>query len=317
MPYEAALIRRLGYELYTPKRIPSTGFRSGTVDFSFDKSLTIPPRHLALLNEFNFYEDEWPAEIVTILNRYFGTIFVIAHGVVINEAVDKFEGQIAFRAFGIGGDHANYSAVLKQMYGELIVRSLEAVEDRLWFAEGYDNLHEIEDAVFRRRTIYLPIGAPDSILGRPDRWSGSDRRILFVCPSIGVSPYYTAMYDSFRESIGDLPHVIVGVQEQPIDDPNVVGFVSDEELEGLYAACVALYYPSREARHIHYSPIEAAVSGTPIVFHAGSLMDRLSGGDAAGRVSTTAEARGLLERLLDGDRQLADEIRSTQGRLVS
>lgn len=43
MPYEAPLIRRLGFEIFTPKVIPKANFRSAAADFSHDESLTIPP----------------------------------------------------------------------------------------------------------------------------------------------------------------------------------------------------------------------------------------------------------------------------------
>lgn len=81
MPYEAKLLVELGYEVFTPKVIPTaTGFRSGAVDFSYDKTLSIPKRVLARLNSFNFYETAWPSDIVKLLNRYFGAIYIIPYG---------------------------------------------------------------------------------------------------------------------------------------------------------------------------------------------------------------------------------------------
>jgi hypothetical protein len=126
MPYECALIRRLGFEVFVPKVLPEAGFRSGSVDYSHDTSLSIPPRVLERLNGFNFYESTWPSEIVALVNRYFGSAFVMPHGRQLGEAVDNFEGQIVLRAFGLLGTQT-YGDVLgtRNMFRGLDV--LEAV----------------------------------------------------------------------------------------------------------------------------------------------------------------------------------------------
>lgn len=311
MPYELPLIRRLGFEVYTPKVIPTTNFRSAAIDFSYDETLTIPAQALATLNEFNFYESEWTPEIVTLLNRYFGTVFVIPHALQVAEAVAKFEGQIVFRAFGLDNEQS-YEKVLAGLYGDQIFPMIDGIQERFWFGEGYDNLHEIELPVFQERSIFLPIGLPDSFFENANQWTGKDQRILFVCPFVGSNPYYTSIYEKFKEEFGDLPHIIVGAQDTPTDDPHIAGFVSDEELNRLYLECSVLYYPSRELRHVHYSPIEAAINGMPVVFYADSLLSRTSQGTTKGRVSTVAEARGLIEDILAGDQELIAEIREDQ-----
>src|SRR6266478_6746744 len=102
MPYEAQLLLNLGSEVFVPKVIPkAASFRSGAVDFSYDASLTIPKRALMRLNQFNFYEEIWPGDIVAIANRYFGTVFTIPYSNQVPEVLGKFEGQIVFRAFGL------------------------------------------------------------------------------------------------------------------------------------------------------------------------------------------------------------------------
>ncbi|MFT0171978.1 hypothetical protein ACLKMY_23685 [Paraburkholderia mimosarum] len=52
MKTEIPILLAMGCEVFTPKRIPNDpSFRSGAVDFSYDKDLTIPPQILATLNE--------------------------------------------------------------------------------------------------------------------------------------------------------------------------------------------------------------------------------------------------------------------------
>lgn len=311
MPYEAPLIRRLGFEIYIPKIYPKTGFRSGGVDATYDASLTIPQKVLELLNGFNFYEDEWTPEIVTALNRYFGAAFVIPHGLSCRGAVDNFEGQIILRAFGLDNEKT-YKRFLEDLYGPLILRKIAGIEKRFWFGEGYDHLHEIEEPLFARRSLFTPIGIPDSFFSTANQWRCTERKILFVCPNAVTDSYYSKIYRKFKQDFGDLPHVIVGAQDVPVDDPHMAGFVSDDELKRLYLNCALLYYHSTEIRHVHYSPIEAAINGMPVVFFEGSLLDRLSRGATKGRVGSVAEARGLIERILADDQQLINEIKQDQ-----
>jgi len=311
MPYEAPLIRRLGFEIYIPKIFPKTGFRSGAVDASFDASLTLPAHVLDTLNRFNFYEDAWTPKIVTLLNRYFGCVFIIPHGKLSQEAIDNFEGQIIFRAFGLENGKT-YKHFLESLHGPLVLRKIENIKHRFWFGEGYDHLNEIEEPMFAERSLFLPIGIPDSFFSTARQWRGTERKILFVCPNAVSDSYYSGIYRKFKEDFGDLPHVIVGAQDVPMDDPHVTGFVTNDELNRLYLECAVLYYHSVEVRHVHYSPVEAAINGMPVIFFEGSLLDRLSRGSTKGRVSTVAQARGLLERILAGDQQLITEITQDQ-----
>jgi len=311
MPYEAPLIRRLGFEIYVPKVIPKSNFRSGAIDFRYDSSLSLPTGALKELNGFNFYEEVWPAKIVTIVNRYFGTAFVIPHARQVAEAVEKFEGQIVFRAFGLDNSQS-YRKVLDDLYGPLVLRKINGIKTRFWFGEGYDNLHECDDPIFSERAVFLPIGVPDSFFANAGQWTGSVRKILFVCPYVVSNPYYAEIYRRFKKDFGHFPHIIVGAQDVPVSDPHVLGFVSDEELKRLYLECAVLYYPSTEQRHVHYSPIEAAISGMPIVFFESSLLARLSKGAIKGRVASVREAQQVIERILDNDVELISQIKSDQ-----
>jgi hypothetical protein len=311
MPYEAPLVRRLGFEVFIPKIVPKYGLRSGAVDYSYDDSLTIPAKILKKLNKFNFYEDEWTPEITKILNRYFSTAFVIPHARLTAEVVENFEGQLIFRAFGLTNE-STYTQFLDDLYGPLVLKKMKGLKNRFWFGESYDNLHECEESFFAERSLFLPIGIPDSSFLTARQWVGTQKKILFVCPNAVTDSYYSAIYKNFKRDFGDLPHVIVGAQDVPVDDPCMLGFVSDDELNRLYLECAVLYYHSTEMRHLHYSPVEAAINGMPVVFHKGSLLDRLGDGKTKGRVSSVAEARVLIERILNGERALIAELTDDQ-----
>ena len=316
MPYEVPLLKELGFEVFVPKVMPvNARLRSWILDFSHDASLSIPPSALQRLNEFNFYESVWPDDIVMLVNRYFGTAFVIPHSVQVPEALSKFEGQLVLRAFGLDNTQS-YSTLFEILYGPDVWEKIRALGQRFWFGEGYEQLHECEPPLLSERALFLPLGIPDSIWRCADSWVGGMNKILFVCPNCVTDPYYAAVYKQFKKDFGDLPHVIVGAQDVSTDDPNIAGFVSDEELERLYRECAVLYYHSTELRHVHYSPIEAAINGMPVIFYANSLLGRLTEPNAGGCFQGFPAARAAIERILAGDTDFTEALRREQRSLA-
>jgi hypothetical protein len=312
MPAEAGLLTGLGYEVFTPKVLPPSGlFRNAVVDAQWDQTLSLPRNVLDRLNAFDFYGSEWPDQIVADINRYFGTVFVIPVGIQLREALAKFEGQVLFRAFGLD-NLQSYKRMLGAQYGPRIFADIDAVGDRFWFAQGYEQLTECEPPLIGQQSIFLPVGMPDTRPAPVNDDTRTDQRILFVCPNIVTSTYYADVYQAFKRDFGDLPHVIVGVQDVPVDDPHVAGFVSQTELDRLYRECAVMYYHSRERRHVHYSPVEAAVRGMPVVYYADSLLGRLTPGVGPGRCATTREARWAIEQILAGDAAFTAQVRDGQ-----
>ena len=312
MPFEVGLLLELGYEVFTPKVLPPAArFRSAAVDASYDASLSIPAFALRRLNAFDFYESEWPADIVALVNRYFATVFIIPFGKQVPEALTKFEGQILFRAFGLDNTQT-YVKALESMYGASIFARIDAVGDRFWFAEGYEQLSECEPPIIARKELFLPIGVPDTFWATANQYNGTDRRILFICPHVVTNSYYAEVYKAFKRDFGDLPHVIVGAQDVETDDPHVAGFVSNEELARLFRECVVNYYHSTERRHVHYSPIEAAINGMPVVYYADSLLGRMTEEVTHGRCADVKQAREAVERILANDVAFIEDVRKDQ-----
>jgi hypothetical protein len=312
MQYEVPLLRSMGFEVFVPKIIPKTvEFRSGVVDFSFDESLTIPDHALRVLNSCRFYQRSWPRDVVFYMNRYFGTAFVMPIEEQFREIVTSFEGNLLMRAFG-HVNTASYHKDLKAFYGEQVFCWINAVRHRFWFAAGYEQLTECEPSLFAERSVYLPIGLPSVFWKNANTWTGTDKRLLFLCPSIVKNPYYATSYKQFKRDFGDFPHVIVGQQDVPVDDPHVLGFVSDRELAELYKTCSVLLYPSREKRHVHYSPIEANIVGMPVIFYSDSLLARLCHRKVQGSVSSVAEARDLIKAILNGEGDLVASLKKDQ-----
>ena len=311
---EVPLLRELGYEVFTNKVLPGgEEYRSGSADSSWDDDSTLPRDLLRLFNRTNFYQTEFTSEIADGLNEFFGTVISAAYPPLIRQLVLHYRGRILVRVFGrehplCYGEYINFVACGRRLW---------EIQRRFWFAACYEQIPEYEGPFLRERAAVLPVALPDRALRTAGRWRGGDRRIFFVCPSIGSSPtYYGKIYSRFREVFGDFPHVIAGSQPVPVDDPNVTGFLTEERFMHLFETMRVMYYHSREPRHIHYHPLEAIVYGMPVVYLRGGLMEHHDTGSQAGACDTEDEAREKLRRVLDGDADLIRAIQASQASIL-
>ncbi|WDL95155.1 hypothetical protein [Alicyclobacillus sp. ALC3] len=314
MPFEVPLLQSLGFEVFTPKVIPNhTGdFRSTIVDFSYDSGLTIPDDVLRKLNSFDFYADRpWPSDITAALNHYFGIAITCIMKYPFQGIMTGFSGKVIMRVFGVDNT-MTYGKVLHLIFGEQVDSWLEAVKDRFWFGESYEQLAECEATFLRDRALFLPVGIPQSVWRFQNTWQGTDKQVLFVCSNINDNPYYTKVYRDFKEQFGDFPHVIVGQQGSPVSDSHVLANVRDDQLRELFQRSKVLYYHSHEARHLHYAPVEAAIFGTPVVFYRDSLLRRIAGDEVHGAVDNIHHARELVSRLLQSDCETVESLRQSQ-----
>ena len=161
-----------------------------------------------------------------------------------------------------------------------------------------------------------PYRCPNSFYGHRDTWAGGAAKAIFLCPSVAPGAYYGEVYKGIKRDFGDLPHIIFGRQTMPIDDPAVLPYLTDDELWALYRYAPVFIYPSDEPRHIHYSPLEAIIVGTPVLYRRGALTDVIAGEPLPGACANTAEMHDKAGRLLGGDRDLAEAIRASQGRIL-
>lgn len=323
LPAEVPILRSLGYEVLIPKRVPDhdSGFRSALVTYEYDTSLTISAAALEILNRHNFYEVSWPPTLRWILNKEFDVI--ISHfsyyTTPISEAARYFRGHVVARTFG--REHPRrYSEFADIGPRKGLLAELEALGQRFVHAQGYSNVSEIEPQVLQRTAHTVTVPLPNWIYKRAGTWSGEGRDALFLCPAIiepGVGGYYMKVYEGIRRDFGDLPYLIFGRQNEPVDDPRVLPYLTDDDLLALYARVPVFIYPSEEPRHVHYSPIEAMVVGTPVLYRRGALIDTLAeGADLPGACASAAEMHEKARRLLAGDGDLAASIRTSQCRIV-
>jgi hypothetical protein len=315
---EAPILRSLDCEVWTQKAFPAlSGYRSCHADFSWDGHLSIPAEELELLNAFDFYTSPITPKISKVLNDRFDLVAVDGNSPLkTREILAHFQGPILFRAFGME-DPNSYTQVHFNNPCPGLHRALVNAYHRFWFGAFYPEVIPNEHEVFRRRSFHLPIPLPHGAWKNENQWTGTEKTILFVCPTIHESVACKAIYDDFKHHFGDLPHAIAGKQITPVNDPHVTGFLDAASYARLFLGARAMYYHSREPRHLHYHPVEAMATGMPVVYLKGGLLERYDQGSQAGACATEAEARAKLIRLLNGDDPLAEAIRASQQTVVA
>jgi hypothetical protein len=317
LPAEVPILRSLGWEVFIPKIVPDhdPGYRSAAVTYEYDAALRLPEAALRVLNQHDFYERNWTATVEDIINKYFAA--TVAHfsyyTATLSEAARKFRGTLIARAFGREHPrtYAEFAAIGPH---KNLLRELAALGDRFVFGQGYSNIADVEPPELRNRAHTLIVPLPAEFYLNQNIWHGSGSKALFLCPAIRPASYYGDIYDGIKRDFGNLPHVIFGRQVTPSDDPSILPYLTDVELVDLYASAPVFVYPHTEPRHVHYSPLEAMVVGTPTLYLRGALIDILtSGADLPGACSDVEEMRAKAHRLLHGDRILAEAIRARQG----
>jgi hypothetical protein len=315
--FEVPMLRSLGYEVFTPKSFPNDpNFRSASIDWSEDGNLTIPAAELIILNEADWYsganEAAWE-----IANKYFDLAFFFLFNLRgVERLCRKFNGQLLWRTYGLASEFTYSDMLDREPYYLATRTALRRSGQRIWFAEAYDHLHEVENEWIRHRAIYLPLGLAGASKESSVHWTGGDKRVLFVCPDIGFNTAYAEIYDNFKREFQDFPYAVGGVQSTAVNDPRVLGYLPlDAHIRNMTEMQV-MFYHSSEPRHIHYHPFEAVKAGMPLVFMAGGILDRMGGVNLPGRARNWKEARKKVRRLLDGDVDFCQQVRASQAILL-
>ncbi len=309
--FDVAMLKHIGIEeIYLPKKYSDDiGFRSASVDYSEDINLTIPSDELSILNEQNWYSEP-SREAWEIANRHFDILFfIVLDGNILKSISKHFRGLVLWRVFGLDRS-MTYTKVLDYFIGSSGKTIVESIGNRFYFAQAYDHLHLIEDDFLSKKQIYIPLGMHNCQMN--DCWHGVNKKIFFVCPDLGFNTYYQNIYNQFIKDFKGFNYAIGGAQPVSVSDPNVLGYVPRKEHEKNMQEMRVMFYHSTEPNHIHYHPFEAIKAGMPLVFMANGMLDRMGGKNLPGRCKTIKEARQKVERILNDDWSLIEEIRKTQ-----
>lgn len=296
-------------EIFLPKSFPfDEGNLSASVVFTEDESLTIPRQDLEVLNAQDWYSNP-SDEAWAIANRYFDVAVIGFFPLQIDAAVRHFQGAVVLRVFGLSKGYS-YSRLMYEECGEKTVRNIKKMGSRFWFGVDYEHLKDEEEHFLASRDCYLPVGLKGE--AAIEEWQGQVKKILFVCPRIGTSPYFEQIYKDFTKAFSGFDYSIGGAQPVKVADDNVLGFVTADEHAFNMRQHRLMFYHSTEPNHIHYHPFEAIRLGMPLLYMAGGMLDLLGGKDLPGRCMTLSEARSKAQRIMDGDNALIESIRSSQ-----
>jgi hypothetical protein len=318
MPDEVGILRDLGFAVFTPRVLPlGTEGRSTAVETAAHRmDLRLPPETLAVLESHPFYVRRWTPTLADIINQHFETVVTAFYRAPFTSAVKHFRGRVVARAFG--REEANTYKSLTEAWSEPgLEEAIASLGERYVFGQAYSMLAEVEAPPYASRAVTLPLPPPGWVLPAAGRWTGSDGGLLFLAPLITGAAYHRANYDTIKRNFGDLPHTIFGHQIGPVDDPAVRSSPDDSALLALYAGSAAFVYPSTEARHVHYSPIEAMVVGTPVLYRRGALLDRLAGEALPGACQGLEEMHAKAAALAAGDTPLSSAIRQAQQAIIA
>jgi hypothetical protein len=348
-----------GFEVFVPKVLPvGPNGRTATVTDVYDASLTIPAADIAHLNTVNFYDQPLSRRTAETINRHFDVAIAASIYPGLYYLMRCFEGRIFMRAFGHAGDFDYESATAtipfdtldassftqattwprrllarlrnrlpiedRPVFRNVVMTEMTRVRSRLHLAAAYEQIIDHERPFLRRRSVFMPLALPDSLLAGDDSWTGGEDRMLFICPNIDQIDYYRRIYLRFRAELGEIPSWIAGRQDlHGVDSPlatqdeRILGYIPRERLDELLRRCFCMFYHSQEPRHLHYHPLEAIATGQPLVFMAGGLLEALGGADQPGLCRTYAEAREKIGRLRDDDHSLRNAIRSKQQAILA
>jgi glycosyltransferase involved in cell wall biosynthesis len=312
--FEIPMLKGCGFtEIFLPKFYPiSREYRSGSVDWSEDKYLTIPKEELEILNAADWYKRP-TRQAWAIANRRFDIAFFIANYDTFREITENFEGAAIYRPYGLDAS-MSYDALLNEVSSRQAKSLIRKRGGRFWFGEVFSNIHEIEPDYLSRHAIHLPIGLPDSTID--DSWTGSDKRILFVCPDVEGNSYYAGIYSKFKNNFDGFEFVVAGAQYLTTKDERILGFLPPAEYNKRMREHRLMYYHSSEPRHLHYHPIEAIKVGMPLLYMAGGILEKLGGPDQPGLCKTINEARSKAQRILIGDEKFIERVRTNQREIL-
>lgn len=311
LPAEVPILESFGFQVFAPAWTPS-GADYSSATGRHDKPLTISARWGETLRNHGFYTDAWSEHLQKIINNTFDLIVTAMYHAPLIQTLRYFNGPIIARAFG-REEQLTYSQMF-HFYN--CVDLVKKVSDRFILGQAYSNIQAIEEDFLKPLALTIGCALPASMWKKRNTWRRRGDDLLFICPRIDQNPYYREKYEVIKSTFGSCGYKILGSQTDTLGDPNVLGFVTDEELFNRYASAAAFLYTSPEERHLHYSPVEAIVVGAPVLYLRGSMLSTLAGAQLPGECRSLEEMREKAARLVKGDAALQQAIIATQDRIL-
>lgn len=339
---EPKIIESLGFEVFIPKTSKNNFFYT---TYEYDKNLTIPKEDLNILNNFDFYNDVPNQNIIDILNKYFATVITVMTYPGHFYLMQYFKGKIILRAFGLLNNDNYFDDItnrelsvdgskliffnklddikfkLKKFFkkDKQYIKSiylLKKIKNRVFLGYAYKPIIENEVPFFKKRGIYLPMPLAQSTWDIENTWVGSINKIMYVCPYMKYDPAQMKAFENFSRNLADLPYNLFGRDVGDNLNKNIVGFLEDKDYTKALQNYKCMFFDSRQPRHVRANQLEAIITGMPVIFLDGGLMEYLGGKDQPGMCHTYKEAREKLERILNNDESFIKEIKEKQIKIV-
>lgn len=312
MNIEVPMLREIGFEVYVPKK-PPFGFNVN-VDWSLDKEISIPNNEINILNSTNFYDGRISADSMNVVNHYFDIAIFGIYIEPLKSLVMKFEGILVLHSFGTKNG-LTYTQIIQENAGIWLLKEIEKLGSRFWFGQAFETINSMECDFFKKRSVYLPFAIKNDKIN--DNWSGSTKKILFICPEIKTDSTNFNTYKKFKTAFNGIPYSIGGTQPIMIEnDRTILGCLGQDDFENLFSTYSALFYYTQDMQNIPHYLFEAIKYGIPVIYMAGGLLDTIGGCELPGRCKTQEEARKKCLRLVRGDSKFANLIRRSQLKLL-
>lgn len=308
--YEVSMLLKNGYEVFTPKVVRfSCGMDNASVTWEYDKTLSISPEELEILNAADFYGDI-SQEVKRIINEKFEIAFLQYYPEQLRMLVGGFSGGIILRASG-REDQYTYTEQITEDLGYGFHKRIKKILNRFWFTEMYPGIAKREGDYLRRVAQYLPVSFDGTFR---QRWARDNWAISVNYPGINLSTPRHEFYLGLRESLKKINYSIVGLQPVPVSsDPKVTG--SDDLAQLTHSA--GLFEPETKSRALPYTAIQAMQLGIPVLYMKDGPIGCIESKAAYyGGCENQKDAVNKIRRLCRGDQRLIKRLLKDQEKLL-
>ncbi len=301
---ELPRLRQLGYEVFNPPYLSSRQDQSACLQWDSNQVTTLPKEIFEKLANYNFFYNAITPEITDILNTYFDTVILTIEPLWLIEMLKNFKGKIIYRLYG-------HVAVLSKVLESLKALNMIISRDNFWVVPHAIESAAGDDSWFREREKIVPYCLTSDVFEFEDTWVGTTAEIALTCPNL-TNPYYMKHYHFLQKNFYQEHFKYYGVQVSPIKKSNLVGTLSRAELISRFQQSAGYLYTYTEPHVCFLPPIEMMIFGGPVLFLAGSLLDKYFTYHAPGRCASMEEAHDKANLLLKKDKNFIDEVISSQ-----
>jgi len=305
---ELERLRDLGYEVFNPKYLSEIIDQSAELNWNEKQETTLPQEIFAKLARTNFFYASPDDEVLEILNVYFDAVIVTIAPIWLEPIIKRYRRRLIYRVYG------QAHSITSEFVLRDIRRFVEENEKFVFMPHASEAVVE-EETWFRKNEHVVPYCLTDDIFGYQDSWDRSRAfggEVALTCPNI-ANPFFGEHYRFIKNNFDKHFFKIYGVQTCSSDDPAVVGTLARRVLINRWREIACYVYTYDDPKVCYLPPIEIMIIGAPVLFVAGSLLDKyFAGMDTPARFQTPQDAIYLCERIRSGDYDLIDTILSFQ-----